>query len=108
MILVDSSVWIEYFNGLDNPHTEKLDSLLASDLLAIGDLMLVEVLQGFRQDKAFEDARRLMTSLEVVEMGGQTDRRPGGAVVSAAPLAGSNDPQDHRHRHCYSMHRGRS
>ena len=67
----DSSVWIEYFNGLDNPHTEKLDSLLGSELLAVGDLMLVEVLQGFRADKAFEEARRLMTSLEVVEMGGR-------------------------------------
>lgn len=71
MILVDSSVWIEYFNGLDNPHTEKLDSLLESDLLAIGDLMLVEVLQGFRHEKSFEEARRLMTSLEVVDIGGR-------------------------------------
>ena len=47
MILVDSSVWIDYFKGAATPQTEKLDQMLGREPLAIGDLMLAEVLQGF-------------------------------------------------------------
>ena len=71
MILVDSSVWIDYFKGITIPQTEKLDSLLSSEPLAIGDLILAEVLQGFLQDQAFEKARKLLTSLTVIDLGGQ-------------------------------------
>ena len=48
MIVVDSSVWVDYFNGRDTPQTTKLDALLGVEPLAIGDLILTEVLQGFR------------------------------------------------------------
>jgi predicted nucleic acid-binding protein len=71
LILVDSSVWIDYFRGKMTPQTEKLDSLLGQQLLAIGDLILTEVLQGFDDDRDFNDVRRLLTSLVVVELGGQ-------------------------------------
>lgn len=71
MILVDSSVWIDYFNGKACRETDQLDALLGTELLATGDLMLTEVLQGFRSDKGFEEARRLLTSLEVIELGGR-------------------------------------
>lgn len=71
MILVDSSVWIDYFRGISTPQTEKLDGLLGHELLAIGDLILTEVLQGFVSDKDFNKARKLLTSLEVIELGGQ-------------------------------------
>jgi hypothetical protein len=71
LILVDSSVWIDYFKGTVTPQTEKLDSLLGHEPLAIGDLILTEVLQGFDSDRAFHVARRLLTSLMVVELGGQ-------------------------------------
>jgi len=47
LILVDSSVWIDYFKGTVTPQTEKLDSLLGRQPLSIGDLILTEVLQGF-------------------------------------------------------------
>jgi predicted nucleic acid-binding protein len=70
MILVDSSVWIDYFNGISTPQTEKLDSLLGHDVLAIGDLILAEVLQGFSDDEDFETARKLLLSLEVVHLCG--------------------------------------
>ena len=50
MILVDSSVWIDYFNGRRTPETDYLDALLGNDVAATGDLILVEVLQGFRDD----------------------------------------------------------
>jgi predicted nucleic acid-binding protein len=68
MIIVDSSVWIDYFNGKDTPTIAKLDRLLGQELLGIGDLILTEVLQGFRQDKEYQTAKQLLTSLMVYEM----------------------------------------
>ena len=71
MILVDSSTWIDYFKGAITPQTEKLDALLGSEPLAIGDLILTEVLQGFADEQDFERARKLLTSLTVVNLSGQ-------------------------------------
>ena len=71
MILVDSSVWIDYFRGTVTPQTDRLDSLLGNEPVAIGDLILAEVLQGFTSDRDFNKALRLMTALHVVELGGQ-------------------------------------
>jgi predicted nucleic acid-binding protein len=71
LILVDSSVWIDYFRGTVTPQTEKLDSLLGQEPLAIGDLILTEVLQGFDNEGDFNSARKLLTSLMVVELGGR-------------------------------------
>jgi len=71
LILVDSSVWIDYFRGSITSQTEKLDQLLGSEPLAIGDLILTEVLQGFTDDRAFNEARKMLTALTVVELGGQ-------------------------------------
>jgi len=68
LIVVDSSVWIDYFTGKNTPGTGKLDSLLGEELVAIGDLMLTEVLQGFRADKDFRQARKLLLSLTIVNM----------------------------------------
>lgn len=70
MILVDSSVWIDYFNGAATPQTDKLDQLLGNEFLAIGDLILVEVLQGFSDDADFEQAHALLAPLEFVRLGG--------------------------------------
>ena len=71
MILVDSSVWIDYFNGAVTAQTEKLDTLLGRELLAVGDLILTEVLQGFVRERDFNEARKMLTSLTVVQLGGQ-------------------------------------
>lgn len=71
MILVDSSVWIGYFNGIATPATDRLDGLLGSDNLAVGDLILTEVLQGFADDREFSTAQRMLGSLHVVELGGR-------------------------------------
>jgi predicted nucleic acid-binding protein len=70
LILVDSSVWIEYFRGANTAQAEKLDKLLGHELLAIGDLILAEVLQGLADERDFNEARKLLTSLTVVELGG--------------------------------------
>jgi predicted nucleic acid-binding protein len=71
LILVDSSVWIDYFRGTVTPQTGKLDGLLGHELLAIGDLILTEVLQGFADKRDFNEARKMLTSLLVVEMAGE-------------------------------------
>ena len=70
MILVDSSAWIDYFRGNPTPQAAALDALLGSEPLAIGDLVLIEVLQGFASGNDFERARQLLTSLIVIELGG--------------------------------------
>jgi predicted nucleic acid-binding protein len=71
LILVDSSVWIDYFNGTTTAQTDKLDGLLGREPLAIGDLILTEVLQGFADDRDFNQAKRMLTTLLVVELGGE-------------------------------------
>ena len=71
MILVDSSVWIDYFRGTATPQTDRLDRLLGEEPVAVGDLILTEVLQGFTTDRAFNDARKLLTALDVVLLGGE-------------------------------------
>ena len=68
MILVDSSVWIDYFNGQSTPQVEILDNLLGAQPVAIGDLILAEVLQGFRQDSDYTTAKRLLNSLTVFNL----------------------------------------
>lgn len=71
MILVDSSVWIDYFNGLATRQTDRLDELLGSDLLLTGDIILAEVLQGFRDDRDFRRAKRALDALEFRAMLGR-------------------------------------
>jgi predicted nucleic acid-binding protein len=71
MILVDSSVWIDYFRGVSTLQTDRLDTLLGAEPLAIGDVILTEVLQGFADERAFNQALALLTTLTLVEVGGQ-------------------------------------
>lgn len=71
MILVDSSVWIDYFRGTSTPQSDMLDQLLAREAVCVGDLILAEVLQGFRRDEQYRPARRLMLSFQTVELGGR-------------------------------------
>jgi predicted nucleic acid-binding protein len=72
VILVDSSVWIDYFRGVASDPCDRLDSLLGVEPLATGDLILTEVLQGFSNDRDFNRTRNLLTSLAVVTLGGQS------------------------------------
>jgi predicted nucleic acid-binding protein len=71
VILVDSSVWIDYFRGVTTPQTDRLDRMLGAVPLAIGDLVLAEVLQGFTSKRDFEKGLQLMTSLSVIAIVGQ-------------------------------------
>ena len=60
MLVVDSTVWIDYFNGRVTPQTDYLHNAVAFLPILVGDLILTEVLQGFRQDADFEAARQAM------------------------------------------------
>lgn len=71
MILVDSSVWIDFFRGTATPQVELLDSLLDRQRLAVGDLIVTEVLQGFRGEREFEQARKTLDAFTLVELGGK-------------------------------------
>lgn len=68
MILVDSSVWIDYFNGVVCPETERMDALLGQDSILMGDIILAEVLQGFTSDTEFKRAQNLLAMLPFREM----------------------------------------
>lgn len=72
MLLVDSSVWVDYFNGRITEETDRLDALLGTEPIAIGDLILAEVLQGFRNDADHATAKRLLTSLTIYDLLGAT------------------------------------
>lgn len=78
MILVDSSVWVDYFNGVRSRETDFLDVTLGTEPVAIGDLILTEVLQGFRTDSDYRAAKALLLGLTVLELVGQ------GLAVKAA------------------------
>ena len=68
MVVVDSSVWVDYFNGKVTPESDLLDQLLGTEPVVIGDLILAEVLQGFRSDADYRTAKDLLTSLTVHDM----------------------------------------
>lgn len=71
MILVDSSVWIDYFNGVICPETNLLDGFLGKESILMGDLILSEILQGFSNDKDFQEAQQLLNLLPFREMLGR-------------------------------------
>lgn len=70
-MLVDSSVWIDFFNGKPTPQVEILDRALGHREIVVGDVILAEVLQGFRQDREFRRAKRALLQFPVVEMVGK-------------------------------------
>jgi predicted nucleic acid-binding protein len=70
MALADTSVWIAFFNGNDAKAVDQLDDALALNDVIMGDLILTEILQGFRSDLDFATARQLLSTLPIVHLGG--------------------------------------
>lgn len=70
-MIVDSSVWIDYFAGAETRETEFLHSVLGVKTVAIGDLILTEVLQGFRNDRDYQLAYKQFHSMTVYNMLGR-------------------------------------
>ncbi len=68
MIMVDTSVWVDYFNVTINIYTDQLDVLLSREIVVCGDLILAEILQGFREDMDFLNAKKAVAELECFAM----------------------------------------
>ena len=72
MIVVDSSVWIDFLNGRNAPHVRRLRAVLGTDEVIVGDLMLCEVLQGVRGERAAREVEALLQRFEIVPMAGDS------------------------------------
>ncbi len=70
MILVDTSVWIDYFNGTESEESNALDTALADGTVAIGDIIMLEILQGFRNDKDYNRVKKTLATLDQYELFG--------------------------------------
>ena len=64
MIVADTSVWIDYVKGIDAPHTNILDYELVCNRVITGDIIIVEFLQGFKNDREYLIAKQIMDNLE--------------------------------------------
>ncbi len=71
MILVDTSVWIDYFNGVQTWQVDALDSILSDELVLIGDIILAEILQGFEKDSDYKKARVALEPFDCIDLGGK-------------------------------------
>jgi len=71
MVIVDTTVWIDYLRGAENPETAWLDRELTRQRLGLTDLILCEVLQGVRGDAAFAQVRDELLGFQVFETGGK-------------------------------------
>jgi len=67
-MLVDTSVWIDYFKGIENQKTDILDSALLDGNVVIGDIILLEIFQGFRSDQEYKKVKKYLSALEQYEM----------------------------------------
>ena len=108
MILVDSSVWIDYFNGADNPHTSFLHAVLGQSEIAVGDLILTEVLQGFRSMADFDSARDALLLFPVLEMVRSADSLEECGELPGPAFPGYHCPQEYRLSYCNILHRART
>ncbi len=70
MIVVDSSVWIDFLNGRDAPHVTRLRTILGAEEVLVGDLMLCEILQGLKDERAAASVEALLRRFDIVAMGG--------------------------------------
>lgn len=70
MIIVDSTVWVDYFNGRHNPETDWLDARLPEERLGLTTLILCEVLQGIRDERRAALVEDELRGLEIFEAGG--------------------------------------
>jgi len=70
VVIVDTTVWVDYFHGVDNSETQWLDTELDRERLGLTDIILCEVLQGVRDDVVAKAVERSLLKLEVFELGG--------------------------------------
>jgi len=68
-ILVDTSVWVDYFGGVLTRETDYLDGALGQGWLVVGDLIVAEVLAGYKEKESFEAARRALLQFGSHQLG---------------------------------------
>lgn len=69
--MVDTSVWIDYLNGVQSPHTDALDAGIVAGTVAMGDLIFLEILQGIRDDRDYRLTKQTLLTLGRIEMFGR-------------------------------------
>jgi len=96
--LVDSSVWIDFLHGTNNAQTERLSRWLdaAQADIGVADLVVFEVLRGFRHAQDYARARRLLLALDVVEIGGLANALAAAEHYRELRAVGHDHPQPHR------------
>jgi len=72
VILADTSIWIDFFNGKITTETNFLDNALAEGNVIIGDLIMLEILQGIRQDQDYKKTKKALETLEQFELFGNS------------------------------------
>jgi predicted nucleic acid-binding protein len=70
MIIIDTSIWIDYLGGFETPQTRWLEQALITQRLGLTDLILAELLQGIRDEIQFNDVYHVMLEFEILPMGG--------------------------------------
>lgn len=70
MVIVDTTIWVDYFQGTENPETDWLNTELDRQRLGLTDIILCEVLQGVRDDVAAKEVERRLLTLDVFDTGG--------------------------------------
>ncbi len=70
MVIVDTTVWIDYLQGVTNRETDWVHAELDRQRLGLTDVILCEVLQGVRDERAAKDVERQLLKLQVFESGG--------------------------------------
>ncbi len=68
--LIDTTVWIDFFRGVDTPQVALLEAVVREGQAALGDLILCEVLQGIREEGDFKRVRRQFGPFPVLSMVG--------------------------------------
>jgi predicted nucleic acid-binding protein len=71
MVIVDTTIWIDYLRGLRNPETDYFDREVGRQRFGLTDLILCETLQGIRDEKAFTRVLRDLRKFQVFETGGE-------------------------------------
>lgn len=68
MIIADTGIWIDYFNGVINLYSNRLDQALQDEQVALTDIILMEILQGFRSEKEYSRAKTALSALPCFEI----------------------------------------
>ena len=105
MIVVDSSVWIDFFNGVATAEVEQLRAIIGKQPLLVGDVMLLEILQGVASEHEARRVESALRQLDVAPMLDPGSRRPRSGERSAPAPAGRHRAQAHRSDHRHLLHR---